>query len=239
MSHLISGMGGIELYARRAECDQDGNVIKTAYQNKAGYGYVDTVDTVPYGGFMVQQLDGGTHGVMTNDSPFLEPCSVHVDTVEYNRNFTTNVMSTMWFPFSTEKSNIPGCRIFELAEVVYDENNKAVTRLVELDDSVDVLSGKPYIVIAENAGQLAFNTPEGVDIDTSTMRPYEVGGVLGDGVFIPVAKDIAAFGELDDWSANKFYGVAGGTFVKCGATAYIKMYRCYYKVPNSASTETV
>lgn len=195
-------------------------------------------DADPYGAVVIEHRDESDVAVINEDCPFIEPVTTNADSIEFNSTYNLNVLNTVWFPFTTTADNITNCTIYELKHVTMVNWVPVVTSddMVELSGSDIVKAGTPYLMIP--TGKIGFNLPDGVDIDTVTVNPYNVDAGDFDQIpFIPCTNYIERFGDLPDWNSTICYGIfdsddpsKAGKFSECTKTSSMRLFKSYLKM---------
>lgn len=259
---MFQSWDGKPIYAKKAELDKNGNSLEltiegdtvTAIGGKSiGVEYTtkDVYDADVYGGIVIETRDGGTRVAILNEhAEYVPAVTATVQSVEFNRSFVPNVMSTVWFPFSFKASELANAHIYKLNNLTYDvESGKYIMGnddITELTGNDVVAACTPYM-ISVSASKLEFDFDGDVEINTNEFYPYFVTfnsathGFIPGGTFTPVDTRISKFGDLPGWGSNQYYGFAGsssgssiknGDFVKVSDTVWVWLFRAYFVHPN-------
>lgn len=220
------------------------------WEDPLSYTTKDVYDAEVYGGIVIENREGTRVAILNENAEYVPAVTATVQSVELNRNFTPNVMSSVWFPFSFKASELANARIYKLNNLTYDdESGKYIMGeddITELTGNDVVAACTPYM-ISVSAQKLEFDFSGDVEINTNEFHSYFVTfnaatrGSIPGGTFTPVDTHISKFGDLPGWNSNRYYGFSGsqsgssieiGDFVKISDTAWILLFRAYFVRPN-------
>ena len=192
---------------------------------------VTLVRSAQYAAVSVEEIDGKM--VATVDGAYNDdwggdvyiPREEPVDTVIFNRDFSTSGYSTIVLPFDINVSSIDGLKqVYEFDGIGLDANGKKEARMTPASSNLKAYT--PYMIELED-NQLVFH---GKLMLKSTEDP-EVR--KGDWVFRGALGKITW--DADHSDLGRVYGFAGsqtdkvevGQFVKAGKNAWINPFRAY------------
>lgn len=220
------------------------------WEDPLQYTTKDVYDAEVYGGIVIETRGNTKVAILNENTEYVPPVTATVQSVELNRNFTPNVMSTVWFPFSFKASELANARIYKLNSLTYDpETGKYIMGeddITELTGDDAVAECTPYM-ISVSTQKLQFNFTGNVEINTNEFHSYFVTfnaatrGSTPGGTFTPVDARISRFGDLPGWNSNRYYGFSGissgssieiGDFVSIAETAWVSLFRAYFVRPN-------
>ena len=179
---------------------------------------VDEVD-----GEMVATIDGAYNYDWGGDVYI--PEEIPVDTVIFNRDFSTSGYSTIVLPFDVNVSSIDGLKqVYEFDGIGLDASGKKEARMV--DASSNLKAYTPYMIELED-NQLVFH---GKLVLKSTEEPevrkgdWVFRGALGKITWDENHPDL---GRVYGFAASQTDKVEIGQFVKAGKGARINPFRAY------------
>ena len=174
-------------------------------------------------GEMVATIDGAYNYVWGGDVYI--PEEIPVDTVIFNRDFSTSGYSTIVLPFDINVSSIDGLKnVYEFDGIGLDASGKKEARMV--DASSNLKAYTPYMIELED-NQLVFH---GKLVLKSTEEPevrkgdWVFRGALGK---ITWDENHSDLGRVYGFAASQTDKVEIGQFVKAGKNAWINPFRAY------------
>lgn len=189
---------------------------------------VELVKTTQYAAVTVEQV--GTKTIATIDGAYNESDAVNiseeteVDTVVFNRTFSTGVYSTITLPFAIDVNKVDGlAHAYEFDEMGLDASGKKEVRMAEVNS---LAANTPYIIEVDDE-TLVFHG--GVTIE-ATQTPmvkkgdWEFRGILQKKTWSAGDEDL---GRVYGYSAEATDKVTIGQFVKAAAGAWIRPLRAY------------
>ena len=190
---------------------------------------VTLVKSVQYAAVSIEIVNGDT--VATIDGAYNDwdevyiPKEEPVDTVIFNREFSTSGYSTIVLPFDINVSKIDGLKqVYEFDGIGLDASGKKEARMV--DASSNLKAYTPYM-IQLNSNRLVFH---GKLVIKSTEEPearkgdWVFRGALGN---ITWDEDHPDLGRVYGFSAVQTDKIEVGQFVKAGKDAWINPFRAY------------
>ena len=181
-----------------------------------------------YGAIAVVEADDNTtayiNGLYNGEDAINISSSIQVDTVVFNRTFSTAGYSTIMLPFTIDTGKVDGLvHAYEFHAMGYDENNKKQVQMAEVGK---LYANTPYI-IEVNDETLVFHG--GVNIEKTkeiavTSGAWEFRGTLQKKVWSEGDTDL---GHVYGYSAEATDKVTIGQFVKAAAGAWIRPLRAY------------
>ena len=165
-------------------------------------------------------IDGMYNGADT----IVIPSQINVDTVVFNRDFSTDGYSTIMLPFGIERDNVEGIdRVLEF-DGVSEEDGELQVNMVEYDG--DLEPNHPYM-LSLSEEKLVFHG--GVTLVPMSDPAIRKGDWVFHGTFFKRVwnKDDPELSKVYGFSAEERTSFKIGDFVKFGARSWIRPLRAY------------
>lgn len=150
------------------------------------------------------------------------PTAFTADKTTLDRDFTANVVATVYLPFAIEVSSVNGT--FHTFQGIEGSNavlSEAITG--------STVANTPYIFMPTSDGKISLNSSVSIDATVDASTNAELIGTYQSLNWTEDQDDIYGF------AANEIGDISVGTFVRVGAGASIKPFRAYLKVTGAAA----
>lgn len=190
---------------------------------------VTLVKSVRYAAVSIDIVNGDTvatiDGAYDNEDEVYIPKEEPVDTVIFNREFSTSGYSTIVLPFNINVSKIDGLKqVYEFDGIGLDASGKKEARMV--DASSNLKAYTPYM-IQLNSNRLVFHGKlviKSTEESEARKGDWVFRGALGN---ITWDEDHPDLGRVYGFSAVQTGKIEVGQFVKAGKNAWINPFRAY------------
>ena len=189
---------------------------------------VELVKTTQYAAVTVEQV--GTKTIATIDGVYNESDAVNiseeteVDTVVFNRTFSTAGYSTITLPFAIDVNKVDGlAHAYEFDAMGTDANGKKEARMTEVNS---LAANTPYIIEVNDETLVFHGGVRIVPMDEPVVKKgdWEFRGTLQKKIWSAGDEDL---GRVYGYSAEATDKVSIGQFVKAAAGAWIRPLRAY------------
>ena len=179
------------------------------------------------------------NGTYTGEDTVEITSDIEVNSVTLDRTFTSNVLSSLFLPFSISSSKISGAtKIYKFNRVA--KNDEGIWK-VKVSAVTELTANTPYMVLPSDDGNLTFDIDEPVVFNTTTgptthsviNDSWEFKGVYAHVNFDENFPDVSRVYGFASVAAD---GYKAGDFVKAGVGADIPAMRAYL-VHHSASLQ--